>query len=357
MLQNIVVPLDGSALAAHALPWAVRLARAAHGRLELVRVGEEQRPGVPDERAASAARELSSLVARLRDEGLTVTGHVTRDDTAQAVLEAARGGPAGLIVMTTHDGAGLGRRVYGRVADRVLRATSAPVLLVPATGDGEWADAAPPPVVVVLDGSALAETALEPAAELAAGLAARLVLCGIARPGESSDPEPARLVLASYLESVAERLRDQGQAVTTRLATGSPTAALAHLGGEPGGALLAMITRGPSGSPALALGHVTTGALGRAHLPVLLVPPGQAHEGLPDDDWYERLAAGPPRRVTLSLPELSLVQRGLVSLLQAAEVDTSGWPASAGDDVRAKAVTRVLAQVNRAVPNLPARAS
>lgn len=356
MLQSIVVPLDGSALAAHALPWAVRLARAAHGRLELVWVGEEQRPGAPDERADEAERELGTLVARLRDEGLTVAGHVTRDDAAHAVLEAARGSPAGLIVMSTHGRAGLGRRVYGRVADRVLRATSAPVLLVPATGDGEWA-AAGPPVVVVLDGSALAEAALEPAAELAAGLATRLVLCGISRPGEGSDPEPGRLVLASYLESVAGRLRDQGQAVTTRLATGSPTAALAHLGGEPGGALLAMITRGPSGSPALALGHVTTGALGRAHLPVLLVPPGQAREGLPDGDWYERLAAGPPRRVTLSLPELSLVQRGLVSLLQAAEVDTSGWPASAGDDVRAKAVTRVLAQVNRAVPNLPARAS
>jgi nucleotide-binding universal stress UspA family protein len=63
---------------------------------------------------------------------VTVVTDVRLDPAADGVLTAATAHQADLIVMSTHGRGGLGRWVYGSVADRILRAAELPILLVRA---------------------------------------------------------------------------------------------------------------------------------------------------------------------------------------------------------------------------------
>lgn len=84
--------------------------------------------------------------------------------------------------MATHARTGFDRLLAGSVAEEVLRRSPAPVLLVPpgaaalAPSDGTVR------VLVALDGSPLAEAALEPASELAPPSRLELLLLRVAEP-------------------------------------------------------------------------------------------------------------------------------------------------------------------------------
>jgi nucleotide-binding universal stress UspA family protein len=62
--------------------------------------------------------------------GIAVETSTPEGPPEHAILEAARGWPADLIVMTTHGRTGLGRLVFGSVAEAVLRSAPCPVLLI-----------------------------------------------------------------------------------------------------------------------------------------------------------------------------------------------------------------------------------
>src|SRR5581483_1003694 len=137
MITSIVLPLDGSDLAARALPFASYLARALPAKLLLVRATlAHALPGVapgPAQLAATdhAEVELDAMAAQLRAQGLAAEPHVYYDEAPAAIADAAQRHQAGLIVMSTHGRGGLGRWVFGSVADAVLRTAEVPVLLVP----------------------------------------------------------------------------------------------------------------------------------------------------------------------------------------------------------------------------------
>lgn len=145
--RRILVPLDGSDLAEHALPLASVLAQRAEATLVLTRgiswaqefVGANAYLGgytainVLDLAAESARDYLSQVAQRLTAQGLTVRTDIRVEPAADGILASAADHQADLIVMSTHGRGGLGRWVYGSVADRVLRAAELPVLLVRAS--------------------------------------------------------------------------------------------------------------------------------------------------------------------------------------------------------------------------------
>ena len=88
-------------------------------------------------------------------------GTPRQEDLGRTICDATGELQAGLVVMTTHGRSGLGRWLYGSVADQVLRRTDVPVLLVPAAGDRAWAAGTLRQILVPLDGSALAEEETE----------------------------------------------------------------------------------------------------------------------------------------------------------------------------------------------------
>ncbi len=142
MYQRILLTLDRSPLAEKALPHAVALAQACHAALELVSVvplSDVQASAEyvvyvdRDQEAAQCEEYLRRVQGRLQGEGLQVDATVRRGDVTEEILRHADERRADLIVMSTHGRSGLGRWVYGSIADRVLRHASVPVLLVRAS--------------------------------------------------------------------------------------------------------------------------------------------------------------------------------------------------------------------------------
>jgi nucleotide-binding universal stress UspA family protein len=142
MYEYILLTLDGSPLAEQAVPHALAMARAFHARLHLLTVvavprhegrGEAVEAAHLERDAQEAGDYLANLRAQLAEEGLECQTAVRRGDIAEEIILHAAGIGANLIVMCTHGRSGLGRWVYGSVADRVLRHAAVPVLLVRAT--------------------------------------------------------------------------------------------------------------------------------------------------------------------------------------------------------------------------------
>lgn len=145
-IRRVVVPLDGSALAEQALPVAAALAADLGAPIHLVRVLDIDliramlQAGVlaatgyarsREEVQGGEERELAELVHALRHRNLPATAEVLIGEPAIALLDALRRDD--LVVMTTHGWGGLRRWLLGSVADKLVRAAVAPVLLVRAS--------------------------------------------------------------------------------------------------------------------------------------------------------------------------------------------------------------------------------
>jgi nucleotide-binding universal stress UspA family protein len=335
--STILVPLDGSALADRALPYAIPLARASHARLSLVRAAlAHTLPGADPSEAQVAVvqraeHELEATAESLRSDGLTVETHVYYDEAARAIVDAAERQAVDLVVMSTHGRGGLGRWVYGSVADRVLRRMAAPVLLVPAAAEPARATNGPLRVVVPLDGSPLAEEVLDPVRLLAVARGAELLLLRVVEPpvplevdGEgylSLNKREAELAEAQrYLDSIAGRLRAGGVMVTARAVVEQAVPTIVGTAADFRADLIAMATHGRGGLARFVLGSVATGVLHRASTPLLLVRPTMVRE--------EKASTAPatpaartPVMVVLSHAELEAVEQGLKALLRDAELE------------------------------------
>ncbi len=147
---KILVPLDGSAVAARVLPFVEEIAHLFGASLLLFHAvapvsaypGFEtvnpQIGGQALEEMQARARELLSGTGQeLQARGLKVSVAISIDLAADGILAAARETGADLIAIDTHGRSGLGRIVLGSVANAVVRRSTLPSLIVrsPAAAD------------------------------------------------------------------------------------------------------------------------------------------------------------------------------------------------------------------------------
>jgi nucleotide-binding universal stress UspA family protein len=302
MLKTLLVPLDGSVTSELALPFAEGVARAAHAKLILLRAVPHQGPGVfrtdplSESLATNAENELRDAANRLAAGGLEVEQRIRPGDAGPVIMRAAEELHADLIVMSTHGRGGLGRAMYGSVADEVLRTTSVPVLFVPPR-----AQYRNPPrnIVVPLDGSPLAEAALEPAIDLAQAFRGKLVLVRVAAPptywvlrGESTertpDPNSEAERAREYLDAVAERYATKETALSGFVTDGAAAEVVLEAAREHRAGAIAMATHGRTGLARVVMGSVAQQVLHSSDVPVLLVHP----VGLADVEYQEPRLAG-----------------------------------------------------------------
>ncbi|HTR79958.1 MAG TPA: universal stress protein [Gemmatimonadaceae bacterium] len=194
MYTRILVPLDNSTLAEHAIPTAELLARSAGASLDLVYVHEpEMTAGYPDAPWNAARRSSEeSYIHTIADEvrsssGVPTTGVVVVGHAAAAICEHARASRADLIVSTTHGRTGISRAWIGSVADAVARHAPVPTLLLrPAPGADPNRVHIPPPVVrhvlVPIDGLSMSQAALAGPAEFARSAKARMIVVSVVEP-------------------------------------------------------------------------------------------------------------------------------------------------------------------------------
>ena len=143
MYTRIVVPLDGSELAEHALPFAEEMSCLTGAPIHLVRVIDPIPNGVAlygalvDGAAYALAEQsdrdeaelyLATIAADLSERAFNPSTEVRIGSPSEEVA----GGLAGtdLLVIASHGRAGLPRLVLGSVAEDVLRLSPAPVLMV-----------------------------------------------------------------------------------------------------------------------------------------------------------------------------------------------------------------------------------
>jgi nucleotide-binding universal stress UspA family protein len=152
MYGNILVPTDGSQAAEYAVDQAVDLAEKYDARIHALYVvdvdatsyslGTEQvdriRQGRLDdmpEIKAQADDATGYVAAAAKARGVAVTEHVSVGEPARAIRTFVEDSDTDLVVMGSHGRSGLSRVILGSVAEKVLRRTRLPVLVVDIDGD------------------------------------------------------------------------------------------------------------------------------------------------------------------------------------------------------------------------------
>lgn len=323
MFQRILVPLDGSARAEQAFPIAERIARATGGSLTLLRVVESPRKF--DEYTARLPEEFGELLEAdttrakvylqhvLTEgalEGIGVATSVRTGSVARQILQCVHDHQDDLIVMCSHGTTGLKRWLLGSVAQKVVHSSGVPVLVVreghPLSSEQQEASKEPLQILVSLDGSALAEAALLPAAQVCAALSgSRLGILHLVRVVEPivamRDMAGAIATLneedmskaSTYLSNVAQRLGEGEFAAfhltvrsTVILSTDVASTILEIArdgdyvegqGGTHGSGMIAMSTHGRNGLAYWIMGSIVERVLSSTALPMLVVRPAKEH--------------------------------------------------------------------------------
>jgi nucleotide-binding universal stress UspA family protein len=147
LFHHILAPLDGSAKSERAIPVVIQLAEKLGSRVILLRVLEIPIPSIErpsavmkqwiDETVQLAHQEANAYLEQLADQfaerGIPVETIVRDQAPEEDILGVAKSENVDLIVMSPH-GRGYqnigGCLSFGSIADKVMRRSSCPVLLV-----------------------------------------------------------------------------------------------------------------------------------------------------------------------------------------------------------------------------------
>ncbi|HEY8284850.1 MAG TPA: universal stress protein [Chloroflexota bacterium] len=294
MARTILVPLDGSEVAEQALPYACRLARQGGAEVVLLRAApfaaNSGKPSSPLRVTVRDAEDyLEALWYRLAGEGLRVRTEVLHTAPARAITFTARREGVDLIIMSTHGYAGVQRFLRDSVAETVLRRTTTPMLFVRAS-DHPSAPRVDPysKVLVPLDGTPFAETALTYLQDADWCSAAEIVLLRVVAPTMPAygadlsgmagpiGPGPARFdkdqeeEARQYLAQVGER-QLEGRVTAAQVRVGLAAQAIVEAASVPDIEFIVLATHGRTGFDRLAHGSVARHVLHHAPVPVLLL--------------------------------------------------------------------------------------
>ena len=276
-IQKILVPVDGSLLADAALGAVRRILKTADAEVTLLTVVRESeienaRPG--QDRVLQARQHLDGLRDALVAEGARAEGRVVVGDPATRILESARSLGPSLIALSTHGRTGLERFAHGSIAERILRHSPYPVLLVNPRSVAVPRDHRFRRILVPLDGSEFAAEVLPLAKELARLHASEIVLFHSVDVGVYLDPVPA--VSPAETPADVERLfekfkrRLEGVPVRVRSTMGEPASAILEAAESESVDLIALTTHGRSGPTRWLFGSIAEKVVRHAACPVLV---------------------------------------------------------------------------------------
>lgn len=139
--QKILVPTDFSSGSEAAVHYATAMALEQDASIELVHAYEvpamaflEGSVIATPEAIASltdaAQHQLDKVAAHIREAGAEVNAHLLQGVAYDEIVRGATAWGCDLIVMATHGRTGLRHALIGSVAERVIRTSTIPVLII-----------------------------------------------------------------------------------------------------------------------------------------------------------------------------------------------------------------------------------
>jgi nucleotide-binding universal stress UspA family protein len=282
MYEKVLIPLDGSEDSEMVLPYVEELARRLHSEVEIV--------GVYSKHEHTSERlfknYLNELVNQLNSKELRSRAVFLYGNAAEEILSYLNDSDTSLIGMATRGRSGITRWVLGSVAEKVLRGSSKPLLLVSEKHSKVRAEEKPmfQRVLVPLDGSALGATVLPWAKELARRAKAKLFLLyvilspdkiiGVSHYAISFEKQLIEILRKQgreYITGVATELQREKIDFQYDLITGMPADTILDYAKENDIDLIAMSTHGQTGVGRFILGSVADKVVHVSDLPVLLI--------------------------------------------------------------------------------------
>lgn len=304
MLEQLLVPLDGSGFGEETLPWASRLARCTGAEVAVAHVHV---PHVPDHLISNTQYQYEGVdlgeydehdqedeMAYLQSVSNRISGSLGRpvesvllqeSSVVEGIENLIRKKGTDLIVMSTHGRTGLSRAWLGSVAESLVRESPCPVLLVRPSGGEVAEDVALRHILVPLDGSETSDRVLPHVVELAVDTSASVTLLRVVpsavHVGTRVVPVPrpgidrALGVARRHLDDRAGELRRRGVSADVRLIEHAhPARAILDTVEETLPDLVMMATHGYQGVKRYVLGSVADKVLRGSEVPLLLLGPG-----------------------------------------------------------------------------------
>ncbi len=307
--SRILVPLDGSAVASSVLPSIIDLAKKlgasvhlhavvdpATGQLPSYFISDAGRaiqsppefpvdwsdiaesPAQTELRLREAERSLDRIRLGLEDAGVMIESSTSAGDPPVKIVEATAETGADMIAMSCNGWTGVASGLVGSVAERLLYTSRVPILILKP---GENANLEAPvsgisSIIVGLDGSKLAEQAINHVSTLARSLNSGITLvtatAASSRFEDSAVVDQLNEAPRKYLLDLAKPMKSDGLDVSTHVSGATAARELLYLASKSDQPLLVVTTRGRSGFTRWSLGSVTDRIVRAAECPVLAIP-------------------------------------------------------------------------------------
>jgi len=271
MFSRISLSLDGSLLAEQILPFVRLLTPPLNLPVDLFTVIEPA-SNHPSRTPARATAYLQEVREKYFSSLVSVTCHVESGEPAAVIIERYRNDPDCLIAMATHGMLGLRRWLMASVTSKVVQHTTNPLLIIRSAEEDDPAGRVTFTTIVVLfDGSGLAEKVLPTMVGLAKALKLEVQVIGVYTPAAQAYiitdgviaqstaqfNENLRDEAETYLEGQVQALRAEGlENVIATALLGDAAAEIIDFARRIESNLVAMSTHGRSGLGRWLLGSI-----------------------------------------------------------------------------------------------------
>jgi nucleotide-binding universal stress UspA family protein len=289
IMTTVIVPLDGSTYAERALRPACSIAARLEGAHVLLVHCAPENIDVAQHRLDDLAGLFSDVV----DVETRLVGH---GDAPEVILATAEIEPDALLCMATHGRGGIRTAVLGSVAERVIRGSTRPLVLV---GPGCRTALLPTErgrLLMTSDGSDFSDSIAPVVADWCERLRLEPWVAEVVGPDEN--PEPADRPVPNREVAAAERRLGElsnrlghDTAARTHVLHGEPSHSIAAFAERLPAGLIAMASHGRSGLARITMGSVATAVVRHAPCPVLITRPTD------DEGHGGGSAASRPRRL------------------------------------------------------------
>jgi nucleotide-binding universal stress UspA family protein len=236
MIEKILLPLDGSALADCVLPYTAAIAQATEAKVIFLHVleADDTHPSNPLDwqlRKLEAQMHLQEVQANWEEMGLSAETVLLEGKAADRVIEYAHQSGVDLLVLSSHGRSGLTGWNISSVSQKIIHRVYKSIMLVRAyqTGDEEVRKVKYNRILVPLDGSQRAEALLPKACKLAQFHQATLLLAHVVTQPEMMQRTPLSAEEIQLVEELISRNEQKARDYFHELQSRLPIEAETHL--------------------------------------------------------------------------------------------------------------------------------